>query len=71
MEAVSSRQLGDLQGLTTPEVALAPHRWPQDFRTEFPSDFEKDDVELQTCAFFSFISSSHPYDQCSMECCHS
>ncbi len=48
MEAVSSRQRGDLQGLTTPEVALAPHRWPQDFRTEFRSDFEKDDVELQT-----------------------
>lgn len=48
MEAVSSRQGGDLRGLTTPEVALAPYRWPQDFRTEFRSDFEKDDAELQT-----------------------
>ena len=36
-------------GLSTPEVALAPHRWPQDFRTEYRSDFEKDDAELQTC----------------------
>ena len=48
MEAVSSRQSGDLWGLSAPEVALAPYRWPQDFRTEFRSDFEKDDVELQT-----------------------
>ena len=47
-EAVSSRQRADVQSLTTPEVALAPHRWPQDFRTEYRSDFEKDDVELQT-----------------------
>ncbi|BDA47842.1 beta-amylase 1, chloroplastic [Coccomyxa sp. Obi] len=44
MEAVSSRQLGDLQ---TPEVSLA-HRWPRDFRSEYSSDFEKDDAELQT-----------------------
>lgn len=48
MEAVSSRQGGDLRGLSAPEVALAPYRWPQDFRTQFRSDFEKDDVELQT-----------------------
>ncbi|CAL5229063.1 g12313 [Coccomyxa viridis] len=48
MEAVSSRQSGDLWGLSTPEVALAPYRWPQDFRTESRSDFEKDDTELQT-----------------------
>jgi hypothetical protein len=46
MEAVSSRQLSDLQALSTPEVALAPHRWPQDFRTEHRSDFEKEDAEL-------------------------
>ena len=48
MEAVSSRQLGDLQA---PEVSLA-HRWPRDFRSEY-SDFEKDDAELQTCASFT------------------
>ena len=48
MEAVSSRHSGDLSGLSTPGVALAPYRWPQDFRTESRSDFEKDDTELQT-----------------------
>ena len=47
MEAVPSRQSRG-RGLATPEGALAPYRWPQDFRTEFRSDFEKDDVELQT-----------------------
>ena len=47
LEAVSSRRSKD-RGLTAPEGALAPYRWPQDFRTELRSDFEKDDVELQT-----------------------
>lgn len=49
METVSSRQLGDLQA---PEVSLA-HRWPRDFRSEYSSDFEKDDAELQTCVSFT------------------
>lgn len=54
METVSSRQLGDLQ---TPEVILA-HRWPRDFRSEYSSDFEKDDVELQTYAHLSILNIS-------------
>ncbi len=47
LEVVSSRGSKD-RGLIAPEGALAPYRWPQDFRTELRSDFEKDDVELQT-----------------------
>ena len=56
MEAVSSRQLGDLQ---TPEVSLA-HRWPRDFRSEYSSDFEKDDAELQT---YAQITSGNIFEQ--------
>ena len=65
MEVVSSRQRNDLVGLSTPEVALAPHRWPQDFRTEYRSDFEKDDAELQTCvgARVHLFFPRHPFNE--------